>query len=562
MRRFIGTFICFLLISCSHNDSIKSNQNSLDEIGLVRLSNESQEMIRVNIIYKDKTSILQLLAEIQAEVINHNEDFFLVTANITRNNAIELINSPFVYLVEEDEYVQIQPFQSASWDKEMIKVDQSYNIGLTGKGIKIAVLDTGVFPHNDLSIAGGASFVDYTNSYSDDNGHGTHVAGIIGAKNNSFGITGVAPECLLYSVKVLDQNGTGYVSSIVSGIEWAIEKGMDIVNISIGSREPSTVLKLVLDKAYSEDILIVSAAGNDGTNNQTLENTINYPAKFSNTIAVGAVDQSKNRANFSSFGDELELVAPGSEIVSTYLNHEYAIMDGTSMAAPFISGIAALLMESNQNKNATKIRDLLRQESVDLGLPGRDPYFGYGLAQAPYFFNDIDNHWAKNEIIDVYQRKWLRGVSPTKFAPKDNLTRAQAAVILTRMLHLTTSKNRGFSDVPSNHWAAYEINAVAEHKIMQGRTSTSFEPKEIVTREEFAVILDRVFIQKNIISAKEQSQAPFQDIDESHWSANSISRISQLGIINGVTPTKFQPKGKLTRAQMAVMLSRGNKYFE
>ena len=210
-------------------------------------------------------------------------------------------------------------------------------------------------------------------------GHGTHVSGIIGAKNNGVGLVGVAPDTSLYAVKVLDSTGSGYVSDIISGIDWAITNKMDIITMSLGTKSDVAALHNAVDSAYTQGVLVVSAGGNDGAGGDTIE----YPARYSSVIAVGAVDKTNKRAYFSSTGKELEVSAPGVNIQSTYLNGQYATMSGTSMATPFVAGDLALLKQAHPTYSASQLRSLLQQKVIDLGRKGRDSSYGFGLIQAP-----------------------------------------------------------------------------------------------------------------------------------------------------------------------------------
>ncbi|NYD11757.1 minor extracellular protease Epr [Clostridium beijerinckii] len=242
-----------------------------------------------------------------------------------------------------------------------IQAPTAWSSSYTGKGVKIGIVDTGIANHEDLSVAGGAAFTSYTTSYLDDNGHGTHVAGIIGAKNNGYGIVGVANEASLYAIKVLGNDGAGYLSDIIAGIDWCITNKMDIINLSLGSSVPSTALQQEVDKAYNQGILVVAAAGNDGTSDGSTD-TVDYPAKYSSVIAVAA---------------------PGVNVLSTYLNNKYVSMSGTSMSAPFVTGDLALLKQANPGLSPNKLRAKLNENVIDLGISGKDSWYGYGLIQAP-----------------------------------------------------------------------------------------------------------------------------------------------------------------------------------
>ncbi|KKP28197.1 MAG: Subtilisin-like protein serine protease [Parcubacteria group bacterium GW2011_GWA2_31_28] len=238
----------------------------------------------------------------------------------------------------------------------------------TGKKVKIAVLDTGIGKHKDLKVKGGVSFV--SPDFNDDNGHGTAVAGVIAALLNDKGIAGVAPDADLYAVKIMEGSNGG-LSNAIAGVEWAIDNNIDIVSMSFGMESYSQIFKEVLEEAYNNGILLVAAAGN--------EEDILYPAKYSDVIAVGAVDKDNNKAG--SYGYELELVAPGVDINSTSLNDEYFIYSGTSMAAPHVTGVAALIKAYNNSLTNAEIRAKLRNDALDLGAIGKDDYYGYGLVR-------------------------------------------------------------------------------------------------------------------------------------------------------------------------------------
>ncbi|MEG7283173.1 S8 family peptidase [Bacillus sp. 0909A] len=276
------------------------------------------------------------------------------------------------------------------WNLEPIQVKQAWKEGLTGKNVKIAVIDSGISPHDDLSISGGYSAVSYTSSYKDDNGHGTHVAGIIGAKHNGYGIDGVAPEAQIYAVKALDQNGSGDLQGLLKGIDWSIANGMDIVNMSLGTSSDSQILHDAMDKAYEKGVLLVAASGNDGNGKP-----VNYPAAYSSVVAVSATDQHNHLAAFSTTGNEVEFSAPGTDITSTYLHQYYATGSGTSQATPHAAAMFALLKQRDPGHTNVQLRALMEKNIVDLGMTGRDQQFGYGLIQ--YKAQQADKAYAAAE---------------------------------------------------------------------------------------------------------------------------------------------------------------------
>ncbi|GER70645.1 hypothetical protein BpJC7_19480 [Weizmannia acidilactici] len=323
------------------------------------------------------------ITEVNGKIEQSYEHIPAVSGKVPASRVAELEHNDEVKSVEPDQQAEISG-QTVSWGIVKVKASTSWKSGDTGKGVKIAIIDTGIAKHADLSIAGGVSMI--SSSYNDNNGHGTHVAGIIGAKNNSFGVVGVAPGASLYAVKVLDSKGKGDLEDVIKGIDWSIAHKMNIINLSLGVKDYSPALKQAVDKAYKAGILVVAAAGNNSTSKtKSTTDNIDYPAKYASVIAVGGTDENNDHAPFSSIGKELEVSAPAIDILSTYISkaHPYARMDGTSMAAPFASGALALLIQKYPGKSAAWIRSKLDSSVHDLGPKGRDVYFGYGLVQAP-----------------------------------------------------------------------------------------------------------------------------------------------------------------------------------
>ncbi|MEH7117668.1 S8 family peptidase [Neobacillus vireti] len=218
-----------------------------------------------------------------------------------------------------------------------------------GEGMTIAILDTGCdVTHPDLKerIIGGRNFTndDKGNQevYRDYNGHGTHVAGTIAATQNQKGVVGVAPRANLLIVKVLDQNGSGQYDWIINGIYYAIEQKVDVISMSLGGPEDVKELHEAIQKAVDHHILVVCAAGNEG-DGQDATNEFDYPGSYNEVISVGAISLDRQIADFSNSNNEVDLVAPGEMILSTYLDGKYATLSGTSMATPHVSGALALI---------------------------------------------------------------------------------------------------------------------------------------------------------------------------------------------------------------------------
>lgn len=264
---------------------------------------------------------------------------------------------------------------NVTWNVSKIGAPAAWKKTL-GSPIKLAIIDTGIANHPGLSIAGGVNTID-GGSYADDNGHGTHVAGIAAASKRS-GSRGVAPDVKLYAVKALNKNGDGYVSDIIAGVEWCINNKMQVINMSFGiaGGEASGALHSVIKRAARKGIIIIASAGNSGP----LNNGIDEPASYSETIAVAASNKADEIASFSSRGEGIMLSAPGADINSTWLNGGYMTLSGTSMACPHVAGGAALLLAAKPQLQPALAAFKLRKWAKQLkGYPASAQ--GAGLLQ-------------------------------------------------------------------------------------------------------------------------------------------------------------------------------------
>lgn len=254
--------------------------------------------------------------------------------------------------------------QSVPWGISKIEAPSAWKHSL-GQGIKVGIIDTGIdLEHPDLkdNIKEAHSVVDGT-SADDDNGHGTHVAGIIAALDNDIGVVGVAPKAEIYSVKAFDSRGRGRVSDIIDALNWCVKKKVHVVNMSFGFSANSRALERAIRAAHRHNIIMVAAAGNSGGRDSVL-----YPAKYSQVIAVSASDRQDKAANFSSRGPEVNIIAPGVNIASTYLEQDYKNLSGTSMACPHVAGACALLMAISGAK-AENVKKVILSTAKDIGLP-------------------------------------------------------------------------------------------------------------------------------------------------------------------------------------------------
>ncbi|WHH59236.1 S8 family peptidase [Petroclostridium sp. X23] len=257
-----------------------------------------------------------------------------------------------------------------------------------GKDIKVGIIDTGIdLNHEDLQ-GRIKEYVNFTTSdrknATDDNGHGTHVAGIIAAERNNIGIVGVAPEADLYIAKAFDKDGSAEFNAIRDSIQWMAERNVDVINMSFSSQSFTKEYQQLISEVSRSGISLICAAGNEGISEEGDRDTIGYPARFDETVAVTAVDTNKKRTDFSSVGSEAEIAAAGKDIYSCYMDNSYATLSGTSMATPMITGAVTLLQSKGYRRykrrlTPEEIRLLLHIYSEDLGDVGRDSQYGFGL---------------------------------------------------------------------------------------------------------------------------------------------------------------------------------------
>ena len=267
------------------------------------------------------------------------------------------------------------PYYSNQWGLAKIQASLAFDVTHGSSTTKIAIVDTGIDDtHPDLSgrIVGRANFT--TDADFDGDGHGTHVAGIASSiTNNGIGVAGTGYDSRLLSVKVLDNNGSGYYSWVANGIIWASDNGAKVINLSLGGTSSSFTLQNAVNYAWDKGTVVVAAAGNRNSTSRF------YPAYYSNSIATAATDQNDKKASFSTYGSWVDVAAPGVSIISTYKG-DYTYFSGTSMAAPYVSGLAGLIFGFHPDWNNFQVRDKLQSSSDQ--IPGTGFYWTYGRINA------------------------------------------------------------------------------------------------------------------------------------------------------------------------------------
>ncbi|MBO2532472.1 MAG: peptidase S8 [Thermoactinomycetaceae bacterium] len=292
-----------------------------------------------------------------------------------KNPNVEYAEPNYIYRIQwtpNDTY-----FSSQQWGPQKVQAPAAWDVTRSSSDTWIAIIDTGVqYDHPDLAgkVVRGYDFVDDDWDPYDGNGHGTHCAGIAAAvTNNGRGIAGMAPNATIYAVRVLNNSGSGTLDDVANGIIHAADSGADVISLSLGASVGATTLKNAVDYAWNKGVVVVAAAGNNGTSLPT------YPAYYSNAIAVAATDSNDNKAYFSNYGSSwVDVAAPGVNIVSTYRGSSYASLSGTSMATPHVAGLAGLL--DAQGRSASQIRAAI--ENTADRISGTGTYWSKGRINA------------------------------------------------------------------------------------------------------------------------------------------------------------------------------------
>lgn len=285
--------------------------------------------------------------------------------------------------------------QKAGWGITAFELPKAWEFS-QGDGVVIGVIDTGCdLDHPDLksNLLEGYNFCKPGKPPEDDNGHGTHVTGILVAENNDIGMVGVCPKAKVRPIKALDAKGNGNLLNVALAIKWAADNGVDIITMSLGAPVKVQQVRKAIQYAAEKGIPTFVASGNAGK-------SVFYPAAYEETIAIGAIDENFKRADFSNWGPELDFMAPGVDIFSTVPDDWYATLSGTSMACPFAVGVAALVLSYVKSgkaqyelKTVEDYREIFRKYTTPVQNGNYDHpefYQGFGIIDPRKFMEATD----------------------------------------------------------------------------------------------------------------------------------------------------------------------------
>ncbi|MGQ9640509.1 MAG: S8 family serine peptidase [Candidatus Bathycorpusculaceae bacterium] len=401
------------ILHLGSNDSICADEDSMEIVIGVDSSEPESYAKLVEAIAEDRGKIVNTIS-IRGETIAVVADMPLNTVSSfrekTSKNALARYIEPNMkfqaLFTPNDQYWNLQ------WGTRKIRADWAWNTTVGDNSILVAVIDTGVdYNHPDLVanyVPLGRDWVNNDTNPMDDNGHGTHCAGIIAATlNNALGVAGLA-QVHIMAEKALDAEGEGWEDDLANAIIHAAENGAKILSNSWGGYEDSILLHEAIRYAYNMGLLIVASAGNEASNVKI------YPAAYNEVVAVTATDSDDAPAGFTSFGSWVEVAAPGVNIYSTFWDDSYTYMSGTSMACPHVVGVAALIWSQFPSATRDWVRAQLRYTADDLGDSGFDEYYGYGrvnaekaVRQLPPEHDILILSWEKPEHIRSGERFWF-----------------------------------------------------------------------------------------------------------------------------------------------------------
>ncbi|RYG72922.1 hypothetical protein EU245_08235 [Lentibacillus lipolyticus] len=526
----------------------------------------------------------------------------------------EINQAPTVAMAEPD-YTRQQTFVPSDagydeqWYLDQIQMADAWDLEKGSSDVTIAVLDTGVdAQHPELTgrVLSGYDFVNDDGDTTDDNGHGTSVASVIAANADNQGMTGIDLKANILPVKVASEAGEGSVYDIMEGIQYAIEHDADVINMSFVSYRSSKLEQQAVNEAYEAGIVQVAAAGNKGIADK------GYPAAYPPVIGVSATNKEGGRAYFSNYGDAVDITAPGEKIYSVYENDQYALYDGTSFAAPIVSGVAGLLRASHPEWTNDQVKKVLEASAVSPAKTEWNEHFGYGQVNAfqalttdltdwdddapdtkaqakelkpgqiikETVHHSMDTDWYRVEV-DTMRKLTVELTNPSntldvtaeilaadgpmatmdKQGTGGNEHRTLIVDAGTYYINVNEKHDR-WSDVPYEvsistgfpdvERYTEEINDLAQKGIISGYPDGTFRPGQKVTRLQ---AIQMILSEMDVDVAQTDAPNPgFTDVTTATYGYSAIAKAAELGLIDGKEDGSFDPSGNLTRGQMAAIL--------
>ncbi|MGX9135387.1 S8 family serine peptidase [Rummeliibacillus sp. JY-2-4R] len=476
-KKWLTTAVTTCIASVALPFFAHANTNQLDDVMIVYKNNDVKDEIK----------------NLAVSIEHTYENLKTIEGTFTSESLNQLKKQPDIKVIEKNpEKVESYETSSAnllsitpSWNINTLQAQNAWKLGITGKNVKIAVIDTGVAVNNSLQNVKRYSFVDDDpktktideSSPYDFDGHGTFVSGIIAAgigPNYFNNRIGVAPDVSLYSLKVFEQD-EATMESLMKALEWSIENHIDIINMSLGTSVDDPILKNGVEKAYAAGITLVAAVGNDGVGKN-----VEFPARYNQVIAVSSISQNDRISNFSNTGSKVEFTAPGSNVYSLGLSNQIMQESGTSFSAPHVTGFLALLKQQFPDYTNDQLRQVLRNFTLDLGERGKDDYYGYGLIRY--------NQSVPEDVQSVKVDHITKTSATISFIPKKNAIVPAKKYQIFANNHLvasTSNLNYQLNNLTSGTTYKVSVKAVNSNNISALGRFISFTTEKPSASEQF-----------------------------------------------------------------------------
>lgn len=382
--------------------------------------NKENSKIKENylIISKDSKTVENIYKGYQrAQTITRNSEYNteedrIAVVNVNKSQLTDIISeNSSVITAEKDKTVKgltasesEKAEKRVEWNIKAVKGNKLKNKSRKER-VKVAILDSGIDMFNDIDVKESINLIPgeegVSSVFCDGSGHGTSVAGVLAAKDNNIGITGINPEVEIYSARILDDENSAPISRVIAGIDWAIDKKVDIISISFGMKDNSIALENAIKKAEGEGILIIAAAGNDGV--------VEYPAAYPEVMAIGSTNCEGKVSQYSPNNVKIDIAAPGEDVCSTGAFDGMVLSSGTSLSVPHVVGAASLIYEKNNDVSSEFVKFVLKQ-SANVKLDTDNTEFKYGLLDIEYALKNYDyfyetyyknNHDKSNEKMVI-----------------------------------------------------------------------------------------------------------------------------------------------------------------
>lgn len=386
-----STFICGTSVVSAADNTQESEYLVLTESNSALNKTEKLSSTTENIFSSDETYIsTAVLSKNDVDVLKHTNGVIAVEKNIPVQGST--INGESEADVIDCLFTDASTSELNLWYLDAVGSESVSN----ADKVKIEILDSGVNYSSDIDVKERINLIDgenYNPLYEDFSGHGTSMASVIGAKNNGKGVTGINPNAEMYSVRALDDNIQAPISRIVEGIQWGIDNNMNIINMSFGTNTNSTILREVIQQAYNAGILLISATGNNSNT------TVQYPAAYTEVLAVGSMNENSEISDFTSVGDEMDIVAPGEKIETAGIFGTITGTNGTSIATAEVSAVASKILEKDNTKSPDFVKSLLLASAKSI----QDGNITTGAVDGDYaleMYDDFENSYTPNSNIE------------------------------------------------------------------------------------------------------------------------------------------------------------------